>query len=254
MENFTTTTCNSVRKDSLISEEDEISSRRFIPHFRDEKFFGHVVTELKSNPGPKYIKDAKIISHDNIILTCHSNCEILIWSDKEQSLKDAGLGYYYGSGCVLTVNHVIDYENCSIFVTFREYEFCMIYLAHIAKKNKDQDLAIIKLQGSLDPLQFKNIKNITNEIEIKDIYVFSLKPDGEYELKTGEIMQHHPSIKDMLKNELLISVAGINGDSGGPVCSNGNVVGLFRGASTSENGLEKYGRMVKIDKSFLKCD
>lgn len=227
---------------------------RFTSHFKDDDMFIKVLESLKSKPGPTCVTYSEIIPHDKVALTWNFTCFILIWSDNEQNWRSRGLGYYFGSGFIVTAYHVLEnIDNCSIFVIFPTFGHHLIYLAHCEETNQNQDLAKIKLQGCIDPLQYINVKNVKSQIdENENIYFFSLCPSGNYQKKKGKIMKRHPGISNMLENEYLISVAGNEGDSGSPVFSKyGELVGLFRAVSKSTNGLTEYGHILKIDKSFL---
>lgn len=227
---------------------------RFTTHFKNDDMFIKVLELLKSEPGPICVRNTEIISHDKVALTWNFTCFILIWSDNEQNWRSRGLGYYFGSGFIVTAYHVLQkIDNCSIFVLFPTSDNYLIYLAHCEETNQNQDLVKIKLQGCIDPLKSMIVKNIKTQIyENKNIYFFSLSPSGNFQKRQGKIMKRHPGIRNMLENEYLISVVGNKGDSGSPVFSNyGELVGLFRGVSKSPDGSTEYGHILKIDQSFV---
>lgn len=192
------------------------------------------------------------------VLQESSLCEIFVCSENEKKCISKGLGCYLESGNVVTAYHVLENPaHNKIFVIF-PFAPDLTYEALCIKTDESHDLALIHLQRSFDFLPFEKIP-FKKEIKKNDMIYFFIKECGGFQKKEGKITwipRPGTTVKGLLENDFLISVQGVEGDSGGPVFSEcGKLIGIYRGAATSiARPEEEYGIVMKIEESFKKID
>lgn len=199
----------------------------------------------------KFLIDYFYFKYDDV-LQKSTLCEIFVCSENEIS---KGLGCYLESGIVVTAYHVLenlDHYKIIVFVSNLRYE------AQCIKTDESHDLVLIRLQRSFDFLPFKKIP-FKKEIKINDTIYFFINGCGGFQKKEGKITWMRgsgPNLKGLLENDFLISVQGVEGDSGSPVFSEcGQLIGIYRAAGQSIARPEKeYGIVMKIEESFKKID
>lgn len=194
----------------------------------------------------------------NDVLQKINLCEIFVCSENEKNWISKGLGCYLESGIVVTAYHVLEnLDHYKIIVIF-PYAFNLRYEAQCIKTDESHDLAYIKLQKSFNFLSSKKIK-FKKEIKKNDTIYFFTKGSGDFQKKEGKITwipRPGNTVKGLLENDFLISVQGVEGDSGGPVFSKcDRLIGIYRAAGSSiARPEEEHGIVMKINESFKKTD
>lgn len=217
--------------------------------------------KLNFTSGPLAIENGQIMSCNGKYLSDQFPCYILVWSSNiEEGWRSRGLGFYYGSGAVITAKHVVeDYENANIYVLFPNYE-CLIYRGYrtlyINGKTipENQDISLIELQGCIDPLQ--NLKSEIVELDKNQDLQFYILESGNYGPKCCRVETPNTDMKlQMQADEFVISKVGKKGDSGSPIFSSSRgCVGIYIGTFDAKNSAspQEYGRALSLDKTFVK--
>ncbi len=92
----------------------------FSSNFKTKKNFDDILEILKSTYDGILIKDGNIFYNNviNINLTDQLPSYILIW-DSDKRVFSRGLGFYVGSGVIITAKHVLkEAKNKKVFVLF----------------------------------------------------------------------------------------------------------------------------------------
>jgi len=230
----------------------------FNKSFRKETLID-CLKKLNSTSDPLVFENGEIMPYNNRYLTNQIVCYIVVWSsDIDKGCNSRGLGFYYGSGYVMTAKHVLEnnqcHENDNIYILFPTSENILIYKAQkIFPENpnllKNYDIAFIGLQGCLDP--FENIKVEIGTLPVNDELHFYVLESGYLFPKYCKIETPNTNMKNqMLPEEFIISKAGRAGDSGTPIfSSSGTCVGLYTGVFKSNNPLKplEYGKALQLD-------
>lgn len=201
----------------------------FSSHLKSKKNFVDILEKFKSTYDGMLIKEGKISNNfNNIYLTEKKPCIILIWDSDTHDFISRGLGFYVGSGVIITAKHVLNkYKNKKVFVLFQNKKFSLAY--NINTDNivfhNDYDLAKVKLESNSDKLP--NIKPVELDLLNENIssYLYF------YKLKAGRFDKVQCKIKNNLNLvEFTLSKMGNYGDSGTPIfTSSGKCVGIYLG-------------------------
>ncbi|XP_050994582.1 uncharacterized protein LOC127182927 [Labeo rohita] len=251
---------------NLYSYGDKLKIPFFSSSFHSNKTLDESLKRLESTSGPLVIKDGKIITNKDVKLTSKFPCYILLWPKDGKSDLKFGQGFYYGSNFIMTAKHVIkDYNNFNIyalfFPTYTLLNMCLIFKCYNTLPNlynrhfKNQDIAIIQLQGSSDLLQYMQLE-IGELNENEELYFYKLECGCFVRQKCTILKSPHLYIREkMYDNEFVISKAGKEGDSGTPIFSSSGIcVGLYFGVFTEKRSLNpvEYGRALKFDRNVFR--
>lgn len=230
----------------------------FASTFHMNKTLDDSLKRLESISGPIVIQNGKIMSNNNVKLKQQFPCYILLWPSDGKSEIRTGQGFYYGAQFIMTAKHVLkDLKKFKIFVLFPTYENCVIFkccntLPYFPNRFfVNQDIALLQLQGCLDPLQ--NIKLEIGELYKNDLHFYTLKRGCFVKIRCCITKPNLNMENQMSANEFVISEAGKEGDSGSPVYSiSGTCVGLYIGAFKEKNSPSEYGKILLFDRNVIK--
>ncbi len=162
----------------------------------------------------------------------------------------------------MTAKHVLkDHNIFYIYILFLTYTSCLIFKCHNTlpylhnRIFQNQHIALIKLQGPLDPLQ--NIKLEIGELcENEELYFYTLERGCFVKKSCRIIKKTNLDMREkMSANEFVISEAGKEGGSGTPIFSSSGIcVGLYIGVFTTKNSLNpvEYGRALQFDRNVIR--
>lgn len=246
-------------KKSSSDYEDELKIPFFKLSFCSDETLVDSLKKLNSSSDPLVIENGEIMPCNNSFLTNQKVCYILVWSsDIDKGWKSRGLGFYYGSGYVMTAKHVLEnyccHKNDNIYILFPTFENTLIYKAQKIFHEKppillNYDIAFIGLQGRLDPLQ--NVKVEIGSLCRNDVLHFDILESGCFVKKFCTFKKPNTNMMNQMSSkEFIISEAGKAGDSGTPIfSSSGKCVGLYFGAFNATNSSKplEYGRALSLD-------
>lgn len=218
----------------------------FSSNFKTKKNFDDILEILKSTYDGILIKDGKILyNHDiNLNLTDKLPCYILIW-DSDTRIFSRGLGFYVGSGVIITAKHVLQKgKNKKAFVLFPNKKFCLAYNINTNNIVFDNyhDIARVKLEINCD--KPPNIKPVEIDLlyENKNLYFYKLKAGHFVKVKCKKT---EAVIEKLNPKEFTLSKTGNYGDSGTPIfTSSGKCVGIYIGAFENESGPSNQNKKI----------
>lgn len=220
----------------------------FSSNFKSKKNFDYILEKLKPTFDGMLIKEGKIYYNNvnNRNVTYTSPCYILIW-DSDRRIFSRGLGFYIGSGVIITAKHVLKaYKNKNVFVLFPNKMFYLAYSINTDNIyfDNDYDIARVKLEISFDKLP--NIKPVEIDLlnENKNLYFYKLKAGRFVKVKCKKT-------KELNLKEFTLSKTGNDGDSGTPIfTSSGKCVAMYIGAFTKTNRKCILGIGLQFDSSL----
>lgn len=159
-----------------------------------------------------------------------------------KSVSKSGAGFFINSNHILTANHVVDGFKI-IFITSEADK--KSYSAKVIAKDKNTDLAILKVSGITAPqiatLRPENHK--TYKLETVFVPSFLKK---EFKLKSGMIidpvikLSHDALPNSKFNNRIHLSPFLKHGNSGGPIIdSYGGIIGVVREAVLDQGNKDK---------------
>ena len=159
---------------------------------------------------------------------------------KDKEGMSMGTGTLVRSNMIVTNNHVVRDRGGTIRILFPDWT---VVTAKVVKVDKKWDLAALKIE----PVKVTPIK-LGPHPKVGDIVTVGGYGPGWYEKHDGKIIDFYaPDAKspgDIINVDAMVR----NGDSGGPIISNGKLVGVLFGCS--DDGT--YGADIGQVRKFLK--
>lgn len=217
--------------------EKELKIPYFSSNFKSKKQFDDILEKLKSTFDGFLIKEGTIYYNYDINMNVNYTlpCYILIW-DSDNNFFSRGLGFYIGSGVIITAKHVLKaYKNKNVFVLFPNKKFCLAYNINTYNIVFDNyhDIAKVKLGVNFDKLPNTKPVKIDLLYENKNLYFYKLKAGRFVKVKCKKTEAVN---KDLNPKEFTLSKTGNYGDSGTPIfTSSGKCVAMYIGALKEKN-------------------
>ncbi|MDP2090676.1 MAG: serine protease [Candidatus Gracilibacteria bacterium] len=180
------------------------------------------------------VKDSIVIIIPENKLISYKNNPIGIFEEYKESGIGAGF-FFESNGTIQTVNHLVEDDNIKYKVIYKNIE----YDAEILSRNKEKDLAIIKIIAN-ESVIFPRLTNVGRTLGHRgganEIYNFGVDmKDLSITYNTGIIINEKSKL-DNMSNLLEISNNLKQGFSGGPIIdSKGNVIGINYAISNGKN-------------------
>ena len=163
---------------------------------------------------------------------------VRVFVEDQGNEQSAGTGTLIRSDLILTNNHVVKNRVGVVRVLFPDWS---VYKAKVVKTDPRWDLAALRIESVfLPPVKLgKNPK-------IGDLIVVGGYGSGWYETDSGKMLGFCSIVKNSPDDAIRIDAKVRSGDSGGPMLSNGKLVGVIFGYSDST-----YGIGIKRVRAFL---